>query len=84
MCDTNTPSTTRATTSNSGTASSRYSVQGMTCTSCAAKVAAAVEQATSGATTEVDLATGTLTVAGADLDNEAIRTAIHQAGYHAI
>jgi copper chaperone CopZ len=60
---------------------STYTVQGMTCDSCAAKVAGAVNQVAGVTGTDVDLAAGTLTVAGPDVDNDAVRTAITDAGY---
>jgi len=58
-------------------------VQGMTCTSCATKVSSAVEQVPGVTGTEVDLATGTLWVRGADVDEDAVRGAVTAAGYHA-
>ncbi len=58
-----------------------YTVQGMTCTSCATKVSAAVNQVPGVITTDVDLATGTIKVAGPDVNDTAVRTAISDAGY---
>jgi copper chaperone len=58
-----------------------YTVQGMTCGSCATKVTGAVNQITGVSETDVDLSTGTLTVAGPDVDDTAVRTAITDAGY---
>jgi copper chaperone CopZ len=60
---------------------STYTVQGMTCSSCATKVTGAVNQVVGVTETEVDLTTGTLTVAGPDADDAAVRTAISDAGY---
>jgi len=59
-----------------------YTIQGMTCGSCAAKVSGAVSQVPGVTDTDVDLATGTLTVTGPDIDDAAVRTAITDAGYH--
>lgn len=58
-----------------------YTVQGMTCTSCATKVSSAVNQVPGVITTDVDLATGTLKVTGPDVEDTAVRTAITDAGY---
>lgn len=60
---------------------STYTVQGMTCGSCAAKVSKAVNQVAGVTGTDVDVATGTLTVAGPSVDESAIRNAITDAGY---
>ena len=53
---------------------SAYIVQGMTCGSCATKVAGVTN-------TNVDLTTGTLTVDGPDIDDIAVRAAITDAGF---
>ncbi|MGA9745869.1 MAG: heavy metal-associated domain-containing protein [Nocardioides sp.] len=58
-----------------------YTVQGLTCTSCATKVSAAVNQVAGVITTDVDLTTGNLTVIGAGIKDGAVRTAITDAGY---
>ena len=60
---------------------SQYTVQGMTCSSCAAKVSNAVTEVSGVVATDVDLATGTLQVTGPELDDAAIRAAIAKAGY---
>lgn len=57
-----------------------YAVQGMTCTSCAGKVSTAVAEVSGVQDTEVDLATGTLTVTGS-YDDDQVRSAISNAGY---
>ena len=62
-------------------ATSTYTVQGMTCSSCATKVTGAVSEVAGVTDTDVDLATGILTVAGPDVDDAAVRTAIADAGY---
>lgn len=58
-----------------------YTVQGMTCTSCATKISSAVDQVPGVITTDVDLATGTLKVTGSDAKDTAVRSAITDAGY---
>lgn len=60
---------------------STYSVQGMTCGSCATKVTSAVDQIVGVSNTNVDLTTGTLTVGGRDVDDIAVRSAITDAGF---
>jgi copper chaperone len=60
---------------------STYTVEGMTCGSCAAKVTDAVNHVPGVVETDVDLTTGTLTVAGAGVDHAAVRSAISAAGY---
>lgn len=60
---------------------STYTVQGMTCGSCATKVSQAVEQVSGVTGTEVDVTSGRLTVAGPDVDENAVRSAIAGAGY---
>ena len=57
-----------------------YTVQGMTCSGCATKVTTAVAQVPGVGATDVDLATGTLTVTG-DAEAAAVRAAIGEAGY---
>jgi copper chaperone CopZ len=62
------------------TCKTTYSVEGMSCSSCATKVSDAVSKVPGVAGTDVDLATATLTVSG-DADATAIRTAIEGVGY---
>ena len=45
------------------------------------KVTGAVDQVPGVSETDVDLTTGTLTVAGPDVDDTAVRQAITEAGY---
>ena len=60
----------------------RFKVDGMTCGHCAAAVKSAVQKAAPGASVEVDLATGTVSVGGAGAAKpEQVWTAIEQAGY---
>jgi copper chaperone CopZ len=58
-----------------------YAVQGMTCSSCATKVGAAVRQVPGVSATDVDLASGTVTVTGPGVERDAVRAAIAAAGY---
>lgn len=63
---------------------STFTVQGMTCSSCASKVTGAVNQVVGVTETDVDLGTGTLSVAGPDVDDDAVRAAIADAGYQVV
>lgn len=58
-----------------------YTIPSMTCSGCATKVSTAVNQVPGVVATDVDLATGTLKVTGPELDDQAVRTAIADAGY---
>jgi copper chaperone len=58
-----------------------YTVQGMTCGNCAGKVTAAVTEIPGVSGTDIDIATGTLTVSGDSYNDAAVRTAIVEAGY---
>ena len=58
-----------------------FTVQGMTCSGCARKVSAAVNQVPGVTAADVDLPTGTVMVTGTALDDSAIRGAISGAGY---
>jgi len=75
MCEATGPAVTEATDQPGS-----YAVQGMTCGSCAGKVSAAVAGVAGVDGTDVDLASGTLTVTGS-YDDEQVRTAITDAGY---
>jgi Cu+-exporting ATPase len=57
-----------------------YTVQGMTCSSCATKVDAVVSQVPGVIATDVDLATGTLKVTG-EVEDIAVRAAVSSVGY---
>ena len=63
---------------------STYTVQGMTCRSCASKVTGAVNQVAGVTETDVDITTGTLSVAGPAVDDDAVRAAITDAGYQVV
>lgn len=58
-----------------------YTVQGMTCSSCATRVSTAVSQVPGVVSADVDLAGGTVRVTGPRVDEAAVRTAITDAGY---
>ena len=58
-----------------------YAVQGMTCHSCVAMVSEEVGEVAGVQSVEVDLGRGTVTVQGNDVDEEAVRRAIIEAGY---
>ena len=58
-----------------------YSVPGVSCGHCRAAITTEVEQVPGVAAVDVDLDTKQVTVAGADLDDAAIRAAIDEAGY---
>ena len=63
-----------------GNSTATYTVVGMTCNGCVNKVTSAVETVEGVDDIDVDVATGTLEVAG-NVDDEAIRIAVAQAGY---
>lgn len=58
-----------------------YTVEGMECGHCVSIIASAVRQLDGVTTTTVDRPLGTVTVAGEDLDDQAIRASILEAGY---
>lgn len=58
-----------------------YTIPNMTCSSCAAKVSAAVNQVPGVVATDVDLAARILKVTGTEVEGQAVRTAIAGAGY---
>jgi copper chaperone len=58
-----------------------YSVAGMSCEHCVAAVTAEVRELPDVSAVEVDLASGAVVVSGANLDGEAVRSAIEAAGY---
>jgi copper chaperone CopZ len=61
-----------------------YSVAGMTCDHCVMSVREEVSEVAGVQDVEVDLATGRLTVTGADLSDDAIRAAVAEAGYEVV
>ena len=58
-----------------------YSVVGMTCGHCELSVREEVGEIAGVSAIDVDAASGRLTVAGENLDDDAIRTAVADAGY---
>ena len=60
-----------------------YSVPGMSCAHCVATVSEEVGQVVGVEAVEVELANRQVTVRGHDLDDEAVRAAIDEAGYEA-
>ncbi len=58
-----------------------YTVEGMTCGHCRKSVIAQVLSVRGVREADVDLDSGLLTVAGEAVDNDAIRRAVHEAGY---
>ncbi len=59
-----------------------YTVTGMTCGHCVASVTEEVQELDGVESVDVVLETGTLTVTGTDLlDDAAVRTAVEEAGY---
>jgi len=58
-----------------------YSVTGMTCEHCVAAVGAEVGAVPGVSAVDVDLASGALLVSGSDVDGEAVRLAVEEAGY---
>ena len=60
-----------------------YAVPDMSCEHCVAAVTEEVSQVAGVSSVQVDLASKRVEVAGADLDDAAIRAAIDEAGYEA-
>ncbi len=60
---------------------STYRVEGMTCDHCGTAVREEVEQVAGVESADVDLGSATLTVRGEDVADEAVRAAVHEAGY---
>jgi len=58
-----------------------YRVQGMTCHSCVAMVSEEVAEVAGVESVQVDLQSGMVTVQGDDVDEDAVRRAIVEAGY---
>jgi len=85
-CSTNAAATTTATTTtttiDSASVTTVYAVAGMTCGHCEQTVGKAVSSLPGVTAVRVDVTAGLVTVsAGADLDGEALRAAIDDAGY---
>ncbi len=58
-----------------------YTVEGMSCEHCVAAVTAEVGVLRGVSGVEVDLDTGAVLVRGSDIDGEAVRAAVEEAGY---
>ena len=61
-----------------------YHVTGMTCSHCVASVREEVGEIPGVVDVDVDLSTGRLTVHGADVPADAVRTAVEDAGYEVV
>jgi copper chaperone CopZ len=61
-----------------------YSVAGMTCSHCVASVREEVSEISGVSAVDVDLATGRLTVTGAEIEDVAVRAAVAEAGYQVV
>jgi copper chaperone len=58
-----------------------YNVEGMSCGHCELSVREEVEDVTGVTSVQADHSTGRVVVAGEDVDDEAVRAAIAEAGY---
>jgi copper chaperone len=58
-----------------------YTVGGMTCSHCVLSVREEVAEVAGVSAVDVDLASGRMTVSGQDVDDEAVREAVAEAGY---
>lgn len=58
-----------------------YTVEGMSCEHCVAAVTTGVGELQGVSSVEVDLASGAVLVRGSQIDSEAVKSAIEEAGY---
>jgi copper chaperone len=58
-----------------------YAIEGMTCAHCVASVVEEVGEVAGVERVEVDLASGRMVVAGAGVEDVAVRAAVDEAGY---
>jgi copper chaperone CopZ len=58
-----------------------YTVAGMTCAHCVMSVREAASEVPGVRAVDVELASGRLTVAGENVDDDAVRAAVAEAGY---
>jgi copper chaperone len=58
-----------------------YTVEGMTCSHCVLSVREEVSEVPSVSAVDVDLASGRMTITGQDIDDDAVRAAVADAGY---
>ena len=61
-----------------------YTVQGMTCSHCVLSVREEVSDVAGVDQVDVELATGRLTVAGDGFSDDAVRSAVSEAGYEVV
>ena len=61
-----------------------YTVAGMTCNHCVMSVREEVGEIAGITDIDVDLATGRLTVAGENISDEAVKSAVAEAGYEVV
>jgi copper chaperone len=61
-----------------------YVAEGMTCQHCVRSVTEEVSEVRGVESVEVDLASGRVTVTGSDFADEAVRTAVAEAGYEVV
>jgi copper chaperone len=61
-----------------------YTVYGMTCDHCVVSVTEEVSEVAGVERVQVDLESGRLAVSGSDFDDDAIKTAVAEAGYEAV
>jgi copper chaperone len=64
-----------------GTKQHSYTVEGMTCAHCVAAVTQSVGALPGAEDVHVDLDSGLLEVRGEDVDDDAVREAVQEAGY---
>jgi copper chaperone len=58
-----------------------YTVAGMTCSHCVLSVREEVSEVAGVSAVDVDLASGRMTVTGPNVDDDAVREAVAEAGY---
>jgi copper chaperone len=58
-----------------------YTVEGMTCSHCVLSVREEVVEVAGVSAVDVDLGSGRITVTGQDVDDDAVRQAVAEAGY---
>ena len=63
------------------TANREYVVQGMTCAHCVLSVRDEVSEVSGVSAVDVDLVSGRMTVSGNDVSDDAVRSAVAEAGY---
>lgn len=61
-----------------------YTVSGMTCGHCASSVKEEIEELSGVESVEVDLASGRVTVTGDAVTDDAVATAVGEAGYEVV